>query len=182
MSFCTARNCILGVAYEACYAVQTKFFERKAIVMEIRAALEADYPAIMRIWENSVRATHDFLKEEDLQLYKKLIPIAYLPQLKAFIMESNAHPCAFFAVSDDNLEMLFVDTEYRGQGVGALALTYVLENLQVYKVDVNEQNQQAVDFYLKKGYKLVERSAVDGMGKSYPILHLRHERAVSGLK
>lgn len=97
-------------------------------------------------------------------------------------MESNAHPCAFFAVSDDNLEMLFVDTEYMGQGFGGLALTYVLENLQVYKVDVNEQNQQAVNFYLKKGYQLVERSAVDGMGKSYPILHLHHESAVNELK
>ncbi|MDR0263939.1 MAG: GNAT family N-acetyltransferase [Sphingobacterium sp.] len=150
--------------------------------MEIRAAIEADYPAILRIWENSVRATHDFLKEEDLQLYKKLIPTAYLPQLKAFIVERNAHPCAFFAVSDDNLEMLFVDTDYRGQGFGGVALTYVLESLQVYKVDVNEQNQQAVNFYLKKGYQLVERSAVDVMGKSYPILHLRHESAVNELK
>ncbi len=150
--------------------------------MEIRAAIEADYPAILRIWENSVRATHDFLKEEDLQLYKKLIPTAYLPQLKAFIIENNAHPCAFFAVSDDNLEMLFVDSGYRGKGIGTVALQHVLDRLQVYKVDVNEQNQQAVDFYLKKGYQLVERSAVDGMGKSYPILHLRHEKAVNGLQ
>ncbi|WP_313419020.1 hypothetical protein [Sphingobacterium multivorum] len=57
-----------------------------------------------------------------------------------------------------------------------------IRKLQVYKVDVNEQNQQAVDFYLKKGYQLIGRSTVDGMGKSYPILHLHHESAINGLK
>lgn len=77
---------------------------------------------------------------------------------------------------------VFVDSAYRGKGVGAVALQYVLDKLQVYKVDVNEQNQQAVDFYLKKGYQLIGRSAVDGMGKSYPILHLHHESAINGLK
>jgi putative acetyltransferase len=149
--------------------------------MEIRRASEADYAAIMAIWENSVRATHDFLQEEDLQLYKRLIPTEYLPQLKVYVIDDNGQPCAFFAVSEDNLEMLFVDSAYRGKGIGTVALQYVLDKLQVYKVDVNEQNQQAVDFYLKKGYQLIERSAVDGMGKPYPILHLHHERAVKGL-
>jgi putative acetyltransferase len=149
--------------------------------MEIRRASEADYAAIMAIWENSVRATHDFLQEEDLQLYKRLIPTEYLPQLKVYVIDDNGQPYAFFAVSEDNLEMLFVDSAYRGKGIGTVALQYVLDKLQVYKVDVNEQNQQAVDFYLKKGYQLIERSAVDGMGKPYPILHLHHERAVKGL-
>ncbi|MDF2850611.1 MAG: family N-acetyltransferase [Sphingobacterium multivorum] len=150
--------------------------------MEIRAASEADYAAILHIWENSVRATHDFLKEEDLQLYKRLIPTEYLPQLKVYVIDDNGHPTAFFAVSDDNLEMLFVDSAYRGKGLGTVALQHVLDKLQVYKVDVNEQNQQAVDFYLKKGYQLIGRSPVDGMGKSYPILHLHHESAINGSK
>ncbi|WP_294183245.1 GNAT family N-acetyltransferase [uncultured Sphingobacterium sp.] len=150
--------------------------------MEIRAASEADYVAILRIWENSVRATHDFLKEEDLQLYKRLIPTEYLPQLKVYVIDDDGQPAAFFAVSDDNLEMLFVDSAYRGKGFGTVALQHVLDKLQVYKVDVNEQNQQAVNFYLKKGYQLMGRSAVDGMGKPYPILHLHHESTINGLK
>lgn len=107
--------------------------------MEIRAASEADYAAILRIWENSVRATHDFLKEEDLQLYKRLIPTEYLPQLKVYVLDDDGQPTAFFAVSDDNLEMLFVDSAYRGKGIGTVALQHVLDKLQVYKVDVNEQ-------------------------------------------
>ncbi|HBI86738.1 MAG TPA: GNAT family N-acetyltransferase, partial [Sphingobacterium sp.] len=52
--------------------------------------------AILRIWENSVRATHDFLKEEDLQLYKRLIPTEYLPQLKVYVIDDAGQPIAFF--------------------------------------------------------------------------------------
>jgi hypothetical protein len=40
-------------------------------------------------------------------------------------------------------------------------------------VDVNEQNPQAVGFYLHIGCEVVGRSELDGMGKPYPLLHLR---------
>ena len=40
----------------------------------IRAATEKDYPAIIDLWEQSVRATHHFLPEEYLQQIKVLLP------------------------------------------------------------------------------------------------------------
>jgi putative acetyltransferase len=39
-------------------------------------------------------------------------------------------------------------------------------------VDVNEQNPQAVGFYLHEGFQQVGRSPLDGLGKPYPLLHL----------
>lgn len=138
----------------------------------IRKADIADYPRIMQIWESSVKATHDFLKEEDFELFKRLIPSEFLPQLKVFVVADNKDITAYFGVSDDNLEMLFVDAEARGKGYGKTALEYILNTLQIYKVDVNEQNQQAVDFYFKMGYCQIARSEKDGMGKDYPLLHL----------
>jgi putative acetyltransferase len=38
---------------------------------------------------------------------------------------------------------------------------------------VNEQNPQSVGFYLHTGFKVVGCSELDGMGKPYPLLHLR---------
>lgn len=142
--------------------------------MKIRKADTKDNPRIMEIWESSVKATHDFLKQEDFELFKNLIPIEYLPQLNVFVMEDDEIISAFFAVSEDNLEMLFVDAESRGNGFGKIAIDYVVNTLQIYKVDVNEQNMQAVDFYLKKGYQQKGYSETDGMGKSYPLLHLEY--------
>jgi putative acetyltransferase len=40
-------------------------------------------------------------------------------------------------------------------------------------VDVNEQNEQAVGFYLKMGFQVEGRSDEDGFGKPYPLLHMR---------
>ena len=50
-------------------------------------------------------------------------------------------------IAKGNLEMLFIDNNYRGIGIGKKLITYAIDNLQVTKVDVNEQNNQAVGFY-----------------------------------
>ena len=142
--------------------------------MKIRKADTKDYPRIMEIWESSVKATHDFLKQEDFELFKKLIPTEFLPQLNVFVMEDDGIIPVFFSVSDDNLEMLFVDAESRGNGFGKFALDYIINTLQVYKVAVNDQNTQAVNFYLKQGYQQKGYSETDGMGKPYPLLHLEY--------
>jgi hypothetical protein len=39
-------------------------------------------------------------------------------------------------------------------------------------LDVNEQNPQAVGFYLHQGFRITGRSPLDGLGKPYPLLHL----------
>lgn len=140
--------------------------------MKIRKAYIEDYPRIMEIWEASVKATHDFLKQEDFELFKNLIPKEFLPHLNVFVMEEDEIIPAFFSVSEDNLEMLFVDAESRGKGFGKIAVNYVINSLRIYKVDVNEQNTQAIDFYLKQGYQQKGYSETDGMGKPYPLLHL----------
>nr|WP_281174860.1 hypothetical protein [Pelobacter seleniigenes] len=41
--------------------------------MNIAAAKKSDHQQLLDIWESSVRATHDFLVEEDLIELKQLI-------------------------------------------------------------------------------------------------------------
>ncbi len=53
-----------------------------------------------------------------------------------------------------------------------MLLQYAIEQLGVTKVDVNEQNPQAVGFYEHMGFKVVSRSPLDDMGKPFPILHM----------
>lgn len=140
--------------------------------MIIRPATPNDYPLIMEIWRSAVLATHDFLAREDFKLFERLIPTEFLPQLAVYVMEEDYTAKAFFSVSEDNLEMLFVSPAESGKGYGKAAVQFVIHHLGVTKVDVNEQNEQAVGFYLKQGYKQIARSEQDGMGKPYPLLHL----------
>lgn len=76
-------------------------------------------------------------------------------------------------IAEGNLEMLFIDDNHRGTGIGKKLITYAIDNLQVTKVDVNEQNIQAVGFYKYIGFSIYKRSNLDGEGRGYPILHMQ---------
>jgi len=132
-----------------------------------------EYKTVVEVWEASVRATHHFLKEEDIAYFKPLILNTYLDavDLRSFRDENNTI-IGFLGVADQNLEMLFIHPEHRGKRVGKILLEYAINNLNVIKVDVNEQNEQAVGFYKHCGFATKGRSELDASGKPYPILHM----------
>ena len=138
----------------------------------IRKIKETDYPRLIEIWESAVLNTHDFLKEEDFLYYKKQLPV-YFQYVTLVGFEQEGILAGFMGIAEENLEMLFVDNEYRGTGIGKKLIAYATANLHVTKVDVNEQNTQAVGFYKYMGFNLVRRSELDGEGKEYPILHMQ---------
>lgn len=79
---------------------------------------------------------------------------------------------AFAGIAGDMLEMLFVAPEARGRGLGRALVEYVTTHCGVQRVDVNEQNPQAVGFYRRMGFRTTRRDAIDPSGKPYPILHM----------
>jgi len=123
--------------------------------------------------EASVRATHHFLKEEDIEYFKPLILNTYLDAVELrCIRDNNEKIIGFLGVADQNLEMLFIHPEYRGKRIGKILLDYSIDQLDVTKVDINEQNEQAVGFYKHCGFKTIKRSEMDASGKLYPTLHM----------
>ena len=137
----------------------------------IREVKKTDYPALMDIWESAVLNTHDFLKHEDFLYYKENLP-AYFRHAALYGFEQDGRLAGFIGVTGRNIEMLFVHNDCRGKGIGRKLVTYAIEKLQACKVDVNEQNRQAVGFYRHMGFSAVTRSELDAEGKAYPILHM----------
>lgn len=140
----------------------------------------ADVDRVVEVWEASVRATHQFLKESDVEYFK--------PFVRDEVQQSAELPCVrdragqvvgFLGVEKSKIEMLFVDPAWRGHGIGRRLIEYALHHLRATDVDVNEQNEQAVGFYLRMGFAVKSRSELDGMGKPYPLLHMRYEGALS---
>ncbi|WP_454879658.1 GNAT family N-acetyltransferase [Sphingobacterium detergens] len=137
----------------------------------IRKIETSDYQSLILIWESAVLNTHDFLKEEDFNYYKVQIP-TYFEHVVLLGYEENGVLVAFMGVSGENLEMLFIHKDFRGRGIGKQLIYHAIKHFEVANVDVNEQNIQAVDFYKHIGFKVLKRSALDGQGKEYPILHM----------
>ncbi len=134
---------------------------------------EADYDRVTEVWEASVRATHDFVAESDIVFFRPIVRDV-LPHVPlACVRDAAGQVIGFVGVSNHHIEMLFIHPDWRGQGIGRLLLTHAIQHMGGTSLDVNEQNEQAVDFYLNMGLIVVGRSDVDGMGKPYPLLHLK---------
>ncbi|ACJ31603.1 Acetyltransferase [Shewanella piezotolerans WP3] len=141
--------------------------------MIVESVLPEYYAEMLAVWENSVRATHDFITEEDIEFFKPIIIEQAFPAVTLRCIKSESGSIlGFVGVHDAKVEMLFVLNEARGLGVGTALLQYAIEQLAAAKVDVNEQNPLAVGFYQHMGFKVISRSPIDDMGKPFPILHM----------
>jgi len=142
--------------------------------VKIESVNSDDYPELLDVWENSVRATHDFITEDDIAFFKPIIIEQAFPNVTLKCIKSEHKTIlGFVGVHDCKIEMLFILDAARGKGVGKALLNYAIEQLAANKVDVNEQNPLAVGFYQHMGFKVASRSPLDDMGKPFPILHMR---------
>lgn len=132
---------------------------------------------LLKVWENSVRATHKFLSNEEILEIKKYVPTA-LSGIAHLIIDTdeNENPIAFMGIDDNKLEMLFITSECKGMGIGKKMLLYGIENYGVNDLAVNEDNPQAKGFYEHMGFKVYQRNKLDDQGKPYPVLYMRLER------
>lgn len=133
----------------------------------------SEYIEVVDLWERSVRATHHFLTEENIQYFKPLILHTYLDAVELSSIRNPAgNILAFMGVLDGKLEMLFVDPSIRGGGLGKQLVLYAVHQLGITKVDVNEANEQAVGFYRHLGFVQTGYSALDGSGKPFPLIQM----------
>ncbi len=129
---------------------------------------------ILSLWERSVRASHFFLTEENIEAIKPLVEKAVPSVEKLFCIKNNiGNIKAFMGIDGEKLEMLFVDSDSFGFSIGKELLLYAINNLNVKFVDVNEENPKAVGFYEHLGFYVVERAKVDSQGMHFPILHMK---------
>ncbi|GAA0064621.1 GNAT family N-acetyltransferase [Clostridium sp. CTA-1] len=133
-----------------------------------------DMDNILNVWESSVRATHTFLKEEDIISIKPQVKegVDYVSKLLCVRDEKGAIQ-AFMGVHQSKIEMLFVDSNSRGNGIGKKLINYAINVLNAKFVDVNEQNTQGVGFYKHMGFDTFKRSEFDDYGNPFPILHMK---------
>lgn len=116
-------------------------------------------------------ATHNFLKEEDFNEIKAVLISEYFPNVDLYTIADKGAYAGFIGLSPDTIEMLFIDSICLNQGYGSALIEFAKQR-GATKVDVNEQNSSALNFYKAKGFRVLSRDETDDAGRPYPILHL----------
>ena len=126
------------------------------------------------IWEDSVRATHLFLSEAEIQTIKAYVPQALTGVSHLLVAErAQGQPVAFMGIEGPRLEMLFLSPAERGAGLGRQLLEYGIRHYHLQELTVNEQNPQAVGFYQHMGFETYRRTDRDEQGGPYPLLYMK---------
>ncbi len=140
----------------------------------MRASVPGDGAAVLQIWRDAVDATHDFLSAADRKAIDAEVA-DFLPSAPLWLAVDGAdRPVGFMLLNGAHMDALFIAPAHRGKGVGRMLVLHALARAPGLSTDVNEQNDQAVGFYRRLGFVPVGRSALDGQGRPYPIIHLRH--------
>ena len=136
---------------------------------ERRIALEE----AVALWRRSVKATHAFLTEEDIDSLVPSVMAGWLgvPELWS-VRDAAGTMQACMGIGGEMLAMLFVDPGWRGRGIGRALVELATGCRGVVRVDVNEQNPQAAGFYERMGFCVTGRSETDGEGRPFPLLHM----------
>jgi putative acetyltransferase len=143
--------------------------------MKIRASTSADQALLLDIWLRSVRASHVFLSELDIQSLLPIVRDQVLPSLRMWVAcDADSIPIGFMGVGEGSIEALFIAPDHFGQGAGTMLVEFAKRHLlRPLHVDVNEQNPKAVGFYQARGFEVIGRSPLDGDGRPFPLLHMR---------
>lgn len=137
-------------------------------------AKKSDYLKLIEIWELSVRVTHNFLPEAEIEQLKTLILNKYFDAVTLKCYKNTlGEILGFCGIAGKKIEMLFVAPNVHGQGIGSALCQYAIQHHGATQVDVNEQNPRALNFYKKMGFTVISRSERDGQGRPYPLLHMQ---------
>lgn len=110
---------------------------------------------VMEIWlQNNINA-HDFIEKEywinNFDLVKKL-----LPDTKVYIFQEDNIIKGFIGVIEDGyIAGLFVKEKYQREGIGEKLIKYIKPKYNQLKLDVYSKNKNAIKFYLKNNFKIV---------------------------
>ena len=144
------------------------------VIFEVKIRNKTLLDNLLEVWEGSVKATHTFLSNEEIENIKKYVPQALKNVTHLIIAENeNNIPIAFMGIEDMRLEMLFVKSNERGKGIGKKILNYGIEKYNINELTVNEQNPKSKGFYEHLGFKVYKRSDKDEQGNPYPILYMK---------
>lgn len=110
---------------------------------------------LLGLWEQSVKTSHHFLDEKSFQIIKEYLQNADFKEFEFLFAYENDEFVGFLGFDKESIQMLFISPKFFHQGFGKKLLTRALNDFKLFKVEVNLDNENALKFYQKFGFKKV---------------------------
>ncbi|MCZ4221901.1 GNAT family N-acetyltransferase [Pedobacter rhodius] len=136
---------------------------------KIKKVGPSEHHVLLTVWEASVRASHDFLQEQDIEDYRSLLASTYLNRVDLYLLEEDNQVKGFIGLSTGKIQLLFIEPKAFRRGYGTLLIDFAIKKKGAYQVDVNSQNVNAYQFYKQAGFRIFRKFEFDGAGKAYPV-------------
>lgn len=139
--------------------------------MILRRAEPSDFGAMAQIWLDASRAGHPFLGEAVLEEQLTTVRNVYFPQAENWVAEDGP-VIGFMGLLGSHIGGLFVSPATHRRGVGRRLVEHAADRMGSLSVEVYEQNESAVAFYLRCGFVKTGRKERDDEGRPFPLLRL----------
>lgn len=124
--------------------------------MKIRLLKTEDLEQIVEIWfKGSIRA-HDFIDQEYWESMKMEMRNTYLPMSETYVIDQGTKVLGFVSMVDNYLAALFIDVAEHNKGYGKQLLEFVKRQYEAIQLKVYQRNTNAIDFYLRNGFEIIE--------------------------
>ncbi|MCC0783400.1 N-acetyltransferase [Clostridioides sp. ES-S-0108-01] len=131
----------------------------------IRKSNDEDINKIMEIWKESTIKAHEFISKEYWKSNYNTVKNEYIPISDTFVYEDGQEIKGFISIIDKSfIGALFINTNYQNLGIGGKLLDYVTKEYKNLSLAVYKDNKEAVVFYNKKGFKIVEEQINEDSG------------------
>ena len=131
----------------------------------IRTLRQSDIDTVMNIWLSSNIQAHAFIpKEYWIKHFKQVKEM--LPHSTVYVYEGNGSVQGFIGLTEHHIEGIFVAESMRGKGIGTQLLNQAKQLFSSLTLQVYEQNQSALQFYLKEGFQIKKKDIDSDTGQT----------------
>ena len=128
----------------------------------IRKLNEADIDKVMDIWMKSTIKAHDFISKEYWQNNYNTVKEVYIPMSETFVYKDVQGIKGFISViNNEFIGALFVDIDFQGNGIGKQLIDYAVSQYGTLQLAVYKENKKSVEFYINRGFKIIEEQIND---------------------
>jgi putative acetyltransferase len=139
----------------------------------IRTFAEDDLDAVLDIWYRASVIAHSFLSETFFDTERRQIAEEWLPASETSVFELDGRVLGFVSVAGNEVEGLFVEPAYQGQGVGRSLMDGVTAGRSYVELEVFEANAIGRGFYAAYGFRDVGNGTEPTTG--LPVVRLRFD-------